>query len=146
VAGPFSYVMRERDPRLALRTLQGMLSSGSTTGGGKIGQRASPPIDDRQFGSAVKAHREGHALVVKTAEDEYRLDPVTARIARMSDGAALRVDIPWAHPEFQFLRAQVDAHDFNQPGKPNWLSVAICARVLTDSRFADRIAEDPTAG
>ena len=90
----------------------------------------------------VDARWDGDTLVMKTSRDTYRLEARTSRITRASDGAVVHVEIPWEEPVYKMLRAQIDAHDLHQPGEPNWMSLAICARVLADDESGGRIVRD----
>jgi hypothetical protein len=73
---------------------------------------------------------EGDILVVQVGEETYQIDAITGRITRGSDGAVLRVEIPYEYPPYKFIRPQIDAHDFQHPGEPNLMRTIMCAMAL----------------
>jgi len=99
-------------------------------------------------GSAPRANArwDGDTLVLDTSRDTYRLEVHTSRITRQSDGAVILVEIPWEEPNYRIFRDMVDARDLGQPGQPNWVSLALCARVLADESQSSRIIVDPSTG
>ena len=65
-------------------------------------------------------------------EQEYRvnretIDSRTGRITRDSDGAILRVEIPFDQTRYKVLRTQMERHDINHPGEPNLIWTLACA-------------------
>lgn len=75
----------------------------------------------------------GNTLEVKTPDDTYRIDSVTARITRGSDGKVVRVEIPYDAIPYKFFRAQIDEHDLQNPGQPNLMRTMMCALILRRS-------------
>ncbi len=84
-------------------------------------------------------------LVVKGERDTYRIDSRSGRITRASDGAVVRVEIPYDQMPYKIYRAQIDGHDINNPGQPNLMRTMMCAQILLRGR-EDQIVEDTSLG
>jgi hypothetical protein len=84
-------------------------------------------------------------LVVKSDRDTYRIDSRSGRITRASDGAVVRVEIPYDQMPYKVFRAQVDGHDLNNPGEPNLVRTMMCAQILRRGG-AGQIVEDTSLG
>jgi hypothetical protein len=69
-------------------------------------------------------------LVIKLDAETYRIDSVSGRITRDSDGAVVQVEIPYDEMPYKFFKSQVDAHDLHNPGQPNLMSAIMCAMVI----------------
>jgi len=73
---------------------------------------------------------DGDILVVNAKGETYRIDSISGRITRESDGAVVRVEIPYDAMPYKFFREQIDAHDLRNPGEPNLMRTVMCARVI----------------
>ena len=69
-------------------------------------------------------------LIFNHDGETYRIDSRSGRITRQSDGAVIRVELPHNQMPYKMFRAQIDGHDLNHPGEPNFMRTMMCARVL----------------
>jgi hypothetical protein len=67
---------------------------------------------------------------MKADNETYRIDSRSGRITRQSDGAVVRVEIPYDAMPYKFFRAQVDGHDLSNPGEPNLMRTMMCAMFI----------------
>jgi hypothetical protein len=86
---------------------------------------------------------DGDILCVTGTRDSYRIDSVTGRITRVSDGKVLRIEFPSNHPMFALYRDTMDRHDIRNPGEPNPFRALLCAFLLNhDDEYAGLIVVD----
>ena len=86
---------------------------------------------------------DGDTLCVRGVRDSYRIDSVTGRIVRASDGRVLRLELPLEASHLAMLRPMLDGHDLRNPGQPNPYRAMMCAYFLTrDDEEADKIVVD----
>jgi hypothetical protein len=73
---------------------------------------------------------EQDTLVIPANGETYRIDSRSGRIIRASDGAAVRLEIPYDQMPYKVFRDQIDSHDLNHPGEPNLMRTMMCAQIL----------------
>jgi hypothetical protein len=84
----------------------------------------------KRFADPSKVRMENDLLVVSGVRDTYDIDVWQSRMVRRSDGRPIRLELDFSQPAFSMLRPMLDNQDLNDPFRPNYLRLMICARVL----------------
>src|SRR5262249_25780727 len=153
----FVYVMIERSPELAYRTLEIYNRKGPEPLAGRtfrmyeelcarFGQKPSaeappapkPPDRDEimrglmeRLLSSPNTRIDGDALIVTGVRDSYVIHIKEFRIVRRSDGRLVRLEIDWSKPLFSPFRAMLDGMDLQDPFRPNYFRILLCAQILS---------------
>jgi hypothetical protein len=152
----FTHAMLERSAELAYAALETFHRRGKVQLHGKVLQlyrelcarfgrspsaQASPkppqpvlagalPAIFRRFADPSKVRMENDRLVVSGARATYEIDVRCSRIVRRSDGRTIRLELDFSQPAFSMLRPMLDSQDLNDPFRPNYFRLMICALVL----------------
>ena len=169
----FAHVLAQRSPELAIPAFERLIASGQAFGGSKIDaayqelcqRRGKTPMPatpqsrpdpaemqakflqkmtrSMPWSAGDKCTWDGDTLCVRGVRDSYRIDSVTGRIVRASDGRVLRLELPLEASHLAVLRPMLDGHDLRNPGQPNPYRAMMCAYFLTrDDEEADKIVVD----
>jgi hypothetical protein len=84
----------------------------------------------RRSDPQAKVAVENERLIVTGARDIYEMGIYDASIVRRSDGRTIRLELDFSQPGLAMLRSMLDYQDLHDPFKPNYMRLAICARIL----------------
>ena len=164
----FFYAMRERSPEMALAAFEtlharevafrGRLLQMYQDLSAQLGRApiippvpAAPPHDParlilmtlRRAAPQARITLENDRLVVTGTRDTYEIGLHDSSIVRRSDGRSIRLELDFSQPAFAMLRPILDSQDLNDPFKPNFMRITLCARILVrDDANADTIVAD----
>jgi len=152
----FAFVMLERSGELAYAAFETFHRKGKVQLHGKVLQlyqelcarlgrtpsaqappQPLPPVPAgvmpaivKRFADPSKVRMENDRLVVSGARETYEIDVRDSRIVRRRDGRTIRLELDFSKPNFSMLRSMLDNQDLNDPFRPNYFRLMICALAL----------------
>lgn len=165
----FIYVMVERSPELAYTAMETLNRKGNGSLPPKafrmyadfcarLGRKPSveaPPTPKppgvsemlrsfvKRFANPSKLRVEGEDLVVTGVRDSYLIQVQESRITRRSDGRPVRLELDFSQPQFSAFRDVMDGWDLDNPFRPNYFRLMLCAQVLLrDDENAETIVAE----